>query len=113
MKIKELIQETPEMTEEKLLKLMGEHLEMFPKYLRKRILDIHYKKPDPLDPITKYILKEFDLIQEKKSYLTKSQRNQVQGFVGMCLIKMTKGEEKKDNSEYTEYEEINNGTAGE
>lgn len=113
MKIKELIQETPEMTEEKLLQLMDEHLNMLPKDLKKRILDIHYKKTDPLDPITKYILKEFDLIQEKKSYLTKSQRNMVQGFVGMCLIKMTKGEEKKDNSEYTEYEEIKDGTTGE
>lgn len=96
MKIKELIQETPEMTEEKLLKLMEEHLEMFPKYLRKRILDIHYKKNNTLDSITKYILKEFDLIQEKKSYLTKSQRNSIQGFVGMCLIKMTKGEDIKE-----------------
>lgn len=109
MKIKELIQETPEMTEEKLLQLMDEHLNMLPKDLRKRILDIHYKKPDPLDPITKYILKEFDLIQEKKSYLTKSQRNMVQGFVGMCLIKMTKREDTKE--EITEYEEIKDGGA--
>lgn len=91
MKIKELIQDTPEMTEEKLFKLMKDNIELLPKDLKRRIINIHYN-PTEVKEISQYLLEEFDLIQDKKSYLTKSQRNMVQGFVGMCLIKMTKGE---------------------
>ena len=32
-----------------------------------------------------------DIIQDKKSFLTKSERNTVIGFVGTCMIEMTKG----------------------
>lgn len=93
MKVKELIAEAPEMTEEKLFELMNKHLDMLPKDLKRRIIGIHHKKGDEALPISNYILKEFDLIQDKKSFLTKSQRNSIQGFVGMCLIKMTKGDD--------------------
>ena len=43
------------------------------------------------------ILKEYDLIQDKKSYLTKSQREIILGFVGYCMILMTKENEKQEN----------------
>ena len=41
MKIKELIYETPEMTEEKLLELMNSHLDWIKKDLRDRIIELH------------------------------------------------------------------------
>ena len=96
MKVKELIAQAPEMSEEKLFELMDKYIEMVPKYVRKRIIGIYYKKGEEALPISNYILKEFDNIQDKKSYLTKSQRDSIQGFVGMCLIKMTKGEDIKE-----------------
>ena len=40
--------------------------------------------------LNKAFLDEYDLIQDKKSFLTKSQRDFVIGFVGYCMIKMTK-----------------------
>lgn len=99
MKVKELIAQTPEMSEEKLFELINKYIEMVPKSLKERIIEIHHKKGEEALPISNYILKEFDNIQDKKSYLTKSQRDSIQGFVGMCLIKMTKGEdiEKEPN----------------
>ena len=90
MKIKELLYKTPEMTEEKLLELIKEDLKLFRArtgYLSNRIQQI-YNYSDSLD---KLFLKEFDTIQDKKSYLTKSERDLVTGFVGLCMIKMTKG----------------------
>ena len=98
MKVKELIAQTPEMSEEKLFKLIDKYIEMIPKDLRRRIIGIHHKKGGEAFPISNYILKEFDSIQDKKSYLTKSQRDSIQGFVGMCLIKMTKGEDITEES---------------
>lgn len=96
MKIKDLIAQTPEMSEEKLFELINKYIEMVPKDLKQRIIGIHHKKGKEVLPISNYILKEFDNIQDKKSYLTKSQRDSIQGFVGMCLIKMTKGEDIKE-----------------
>lgn len=96
MKIKELIYQTPEMSEEKLLELIDNNLSLFilkSKTLVNRIKEIHHYS----DSINKLILKEFDLIQDKKSLLTKSQRTMVTGFVGMCLIEMTKCEENGSN----------------
>lgn len=99
MKVKELIAQTPEMSEEKLFAFMNKYIEMVPKDLRQRIIGIHHRKGEEALPVSNYILKEFDNIQDKTSYLTKSQRDSIQGFVGMCLIKMTKGEdiEKEPN----------------
>ena len=45
---------------------------------------------------TKQILDEFDLIQQKKSKLTKSQRDQITGFVGLCITSIVKGNGKSD-----------------
>jgi hypothetical protein len=85
MKIKDLIFETPEMTEEKLLTIIDENLKMVDSSLRRRLKGIH-KEMD----LNKAFLNEYDLIQDKKSLLTKSQRDFVVGFVGYCMIKMTK-----------------------
>ena len=93
MKIKELIYQTPEMTEEKLLTIIDKNYKIVDSFLRKRIREIH-KNVD----INKAFLDEYDLIQDKKSNLTRGQRNMVVGFVGVCMIEMTKD---------------NNGTIGE
>jgi hypothetical protein len=90
MKIKELIYETPEMTEEKLLEIMNSHLTWIRRDLRERIISIHRNPIEPFD-LSQALLDEYDLIQDKKSLLTKSQRDIVIGFVGACMIKMTKG----------------------
>ena len=98
MKISELIQETPEMTEEKLLKIMDSHLDWIKKDLRNRIVELHRSNDKPFD-LAESLLDEYDLIQDKKSYLTKGQREQVVGFVGLCMIQMTK--DGTGNSEST------------
>lgn len=104
MKINELLYQAPEMTEEKLLELIINDLDNFKRIskLEKRLRQIHGYK----EPLEKLILKEFDLIQDKKSFLSKSQRDLMVGFVGTCLIKMTKGQE---DSEYVDYEEVTDG----
>ena len=88
MKIKELIYKTPEMTEEKLLKIMNSHLNWIRKDLKDRIIGLHKSSN-----LSQAFLDEYDLIQDKKSYLTRGQRNIVIGFVGTCMIEMTKGKE--------------------
>lgn len=90
MKIKELIYQTPEMTEEKLLKIMDSHLNWIKKDLKGRIYTLHKDSTKPFD-YSQAFLDEYDLIQDKKSNLTRSQRNIVIGFVGTCMIEMTKG----------------------
>lgn len=91
MKIKELIYETPEMTEEKLLELMNSHLDWIRNDLKIRITKLHRSYDKPFD-LAHAFLDEYDLIQDKKSLLTKSQRNMVIGFVGTCMFEMTKGD---------------------
>lgn len=85
MKIADLIYKTPEMTEEKLLTIIDKNKMMVSKYLIKRLKELH-KDVD----LNKAFLDEYDLVQDKKSLLTKSQRNMVVGFVGICMIEMTK-----------------------
>lgn len=92
MKIKDLIYETPEMTEEKLLTIINENLKMVDSFLKKRLKEIHRDPTKPFD-LAQTFLDEYDLIQDKKSFLTNSQRKLVNGFVGYCMIKMTKGNE--------------------
>lgn len=92
MKIKELIYQTPEMTEEKLLKIMNSHLNWIRKDLKDRIYILH-KDPTKSFDYSRAFLDEYDLIQDKKSNLTRGQRNIVIGFVGTCMIEMTKGKE--------------------
>lgn len=93
MKIKELITKTPEMTEEKLLEIINSHLDWIKKDLKIRIIKLHRSNDKPFD-LAQAFLDEYDLIQDKKSLLTKSQRNAVIGFVGLCMIEMTKGNDR-------------------
>ena len=92
MKIKELIYQTPEMTEGKLLEIMNSHLDWIKRDLKERICELHKDPSKPFD-LSQAFLDEYDVIQDKKSYLTKSQRDVVVGFVGTCMILMTKGKE--------------------
>lgn len=92
MKVKELIQQTPEMTEEKLLEIIDDNVEFLKKINKSLIRRIEqiYKCSDS---INKLILKEYDTIQDKQSYLTKSERDLITGFVGACMIKMVKNDD--------------------
>ena len=92
MKIKELIYQTPEMSEEKLLKIMDSHLNWIKNDLKERIIGLHRDPTQPFD-LSQAFLDEYDLIQDKNSYLSKLQRDVVIGFVGACMIEMTKGKE--------------------
>ena len=83
MKIEELLYETPEMTEEKLLELMDK---------RKGFLNFKTWSRNKYSDM-KDVLNEWDLIQIKQSNLTRSQRHQICAFVSACLIAMTKGNE--------------------
>ena len=89
MKINELITQTPEMTEEKLLEIIDKSLHLMRSSTKDRIRDLHKGEIN----LAKAFLDEYDLIQDKKSYLTKGQRNQIVGFIGLCMIKMAKGDE--------------------
>lgn len=95
MKIKDILYQTPEMTEEKLLEIIDNNLELFEKKfksLMQRVHSLHKEKKLP-----QAFLDEYDLIQDKKSYLTKSEREIVVGFVGYCMIQMTKGNGGRDD----------------
>jgi hypothetical protein len=89
MKIKELLYKTPKMTEEKLLEIIDKTLPMMKNSTKNRIRELHKEENN----LAKAFLDEYDLIQDKKSYLTKSQREQIVGFIGLCMIKMTKDNE--------------------
>ena len=91
MKIKELLYKTPEMTEEKLLEIINTELPNLIRINKRLINRINQIYKYYSNPIGELILKEFDVIQEKKSYLTKSERDMITGFVGACMIKMVKG----------------------
>ena len=89
MKIKELITQTPKMSEEKLLEIINKNLSIMKPESKNRIMELHRGETN----LAKAFLDEYDLIQDKKSYLTKGQRDQIVGFVGLCMIKMVKGDE--------------------
>ena len=87
MKLKDCLYKTPEMTEEKLLEIIDKTLPIMRNSTKNRIRELHKEENN----LAKAFLDEYDLIQDKKSYLTKGQRDQIVGFVGLCMIKMTKG----------------------
>lgn len=89
MKLEEVLYKTPEMTEEKLLEIIGTYTMFMRKSAKDRLHELHKDLTD----LPKIILVEYDLIQQKKSNLSKSQRDQILGLVSMCLIQMTKGNE--------------------
>ena len=91
MKLNDAIYKSPEMSEEKLLKLMSNYKRYFSKEFVSRITSVYNQRHNSYETdICKMILDEWDNIQKRESYLTKSQRDQISGFVGMCLIQMTK-----------------------
>lgn len=87
MKIKELIAKTPEISEEKLLEFIEENKHYLRKTTAKNVYSNHLGINN-----AQAILDEFDLIQEKKSYLTKSQRDDINGFVSLCMVLMVKAD---------------------
>ena len=89
MKINELIYQTPEMTEEKLLEFISSKLKFIRRDLLNRISQLHKYELNE----SQAILAEWDLIQDKKSLLTRSQRDFISGLVSASLIEMTKGYE--------------------
>ena len=94
MKIKEVLYKTPEMTEERLLKFIKKYKIFISPYTIKRLREIH--KFTDNDEIPQIILNEWDLIQEKKSYLSKSQRDQILALVSISLARMSEGEKLED-----------------
>ena len=73
------------------LDIIKNNFKLTSKSLRVKLKELYSEKD-----ISNIILDEYDLIQQKKSLLTKSQRDQILGFIGLCMIKMVKGNEKED-----------------
>jgi hypothetical protein len=88
MKLKDVLYKTPEMTEEKLLEIIKKNLPTVKNSIKRDVSKIH-----PETELSQAFLDEFDLIQEKKSKLSRDQRDDITGFVGLCIIKMTNGGE--------------------
>lgn len=74
MKLKDYLYEKPELTEEKIIEEITSSSPFLPS-------DLRHLTPDE-------ILKEFDLISEKRSNLTKSRRDIIQGIVTLAMIKI-------------------------
>lgn len=91
MKLNNVIYNTKEISESKLLDIIKNNFKLTSRSLRIKLKELYSEKD-----ISNIILDEYDLIQQKKSLLTKSQRDQILGFIGLCMIKMVKGNEKED-----------------
>ena len=91
MKLNNVIYNTKEISESKLLDIIKNNFKLTSRSLRVKLKELYSEKD-----IANIILDEYDLIQQKKSLLTKSQRDQILGFIGLCMIKMVKGNEKED-----------------
>lgn len=91
MKLNNVIYNTKEISESKLLDIIKNNFKLTSRSLRVKLKELYSEKD-----ISNIILDEYDLIQQKKSLLTKSQRDQILGFIGLCMIKMVKGDEKED-----------------
>ena len=93
MKLNEVLYKTPEMTEEKLLENIKQYCDFISRETKNRLFRLYNDRHETftnIDELPKMILEEWDMIQSKKSYLTKSQRDQILGLVSTCLIIMTK-----------------------
>ena len=91
MKLNNVIYNTKEISESKLLDIIKNNFKLTSRSLRVKLKELYSEKD-----ISNIMLDEYDLIQQKKSLLTKSQRDQILGFIGLCMIKMVKGNEKED-----------------
>ena len=94
MNLKELIPESPEINEDKVIAMIKEYSDYLSTEARNRLRQLHKDLE-----IEYAILEEYNLIQEKKSYLTSGQRKQIEGLVALCLIRLSKGDESKDDLE--------------
>lgn len=97
MKLKEILYKAPEMSEEKLLSIIEENKAFLPTDLRNLTAN--------------EILEEFDLITDKKSYLSASRRRLINGLVGYCATLMVKGNGPGSNDrldDVSETEEVGN-----
>lgn len=109
MKINELIAKTPEVSEEKLLELIDKYHSFLRSGTLRRVISLNLDESNS----AKAILDEYDKIQERNSYLTKSQRDEISGFISYCMIQMVKG--NGDRSEdsvgvVSEFEEVGDNT---
>lgn len=88
MKLNDVLYKTPEMTEERLKELIKskDYRYFFKRSLIDRLNQLH-----KTDSFEDSVLKEWDLIQEKKSYLSRLERDKICGLVSLCLIEMTNG----------------------
>lgn len=84
MKLNDVIYKTPEMSETKLLEIIGKHK----KFLDKSIIKKIYKGEN----LAEDIINEWDLIELKKSNLSRSQRDSVLALVSMALLEMSNGD---------------------
>ena len=91
MKLNNVIYNTKEISESKLLDIIKNNFKLTSRSLRVKLKELYSEKD-----ISNIMLDEYDLIQQKKSLLTKSQKDQILGFIGLCMIKMVKGNEKED-----------------
>lgn len=94
MNIKDVLYKAPEMSEKKLLEIIEKYSSMLRIEASNRITELYRQRHGEISNLSNMILDEYDLIQDKKSLLTKSQRDQITGFIGLCMIKMAKGNEK-------------------
>ena len=103
MQIKDVLYKTPEMTEEKLLKIMEDYTKFLRKDSSNRLIELYNKRHNFELPIylPQVILDEWDIIQQKKSYLTKSQRDEICELVSFCLIQMVRNTTKKEENDGT------------
>lgn len=91
MKLEKILYRTPEMTEEKLRELIKKHKWFLDSGIVKRLREIHKFNDEKVPQI---ILNEWDLIQSKQSFLSKSQRDKICALVSVCLVEMAKGNEQ-------------------
>ncbi len=88
MKLDDVIYKSPEMSDEKLLEIIDTNIQLLErhKFLCNRLRELH----KDISEFNKVVLAEYDTIQRKSSFLTKGERDKVCGFVGLCMILMTK-----------------------
>lgn len=85
MELKKAIYTKPELSEGNLLREVQKYLGLVKPSI---IAKLRYIEES--EDVAEAILKEYDLIQEKKSCLSRLERDLISGYVGLCMIKMVK-----------------------
>lgn len=91
MKLEDAIYQAPEINEQKLL----ENIKIWipyvkPSLIRKLEKEYSINKMDSDNTIEKAFLKEWDLIQQKKSKFSRMERDFICTLVSRCMVKMVK-----------------------